>query len=960
MSRTSEIALNTQIAEVLRRMNPLWRNYLKVEQTNVFLDHACLRPDILVEAPVFQPVVVETEYMPGRSVEHDASSRLGLVSLSSNQQIEQAIAVKLPASLREDQLELALRISQAEFEYAVLIGSVRATKRFPKEGWLKGYITDIARCIEYGMVSQRLIDESITELEQGVSQASQIVDWAVSKGHEFDVEFGRVLNQIPSQQTNRMAMTIVANALTFHETIAGTHGIPSLVAGVEGSLGLSKFELFEIWQRILHEVNYWPIFEVAIQLLNSIGSEYANQIIQSLTSVASKLAALGITSRLDLSGRMFQQLITDRKFLATFYTLPMSSTLLAEIAVGRMNIHWQDLDIYTDLRLADFSCGTGTLLSAAYHSILSRYRYAGGDDRQIHRDMLEDAIVAADIMPAAVHLCATQLASIHPSVTFNNTRVYTMPYGKPNSERSFSGTAVGSLDLIESDESMSLFATGRKQVRGARQATQTREVKVPHNSVDLVIMNPPFTRPTNHEVSSVPIPSFAGFQTTEDEQEAMSVRLRQIRHSLEEPAGHGNAGLASNFVDLAHRKVKLGGTLALVLPIAFVTGASWHNARNLILKRYADIVIVSIATQGSANRAFSADTSMAEVLLIATKSESNSHSSGEVLFVSLDHRPEGLLEAGEVASLINKVSPLIEMGRLTAGDQFLGSFIRANLKDGGCVSLRDSTLAKTMISLQSGQLYLPRHPKTLSIPVVPIASIGKRGLLHRDIGAKGEIQDRSRGPFNIVPIQSPTSYPVLWGHHIEMEHTLEVKPDAEGEVREARPTDAADVWQTATRLHYTLDFGLNSQRLGACLTPELTLGGRAWPNFKPKKTKWECLLVLWANSTLGLMCFWWLGTRQHRGRSTLTISRLEQLMSLDPSVLSNEKLDHAREVFNQLKAKPLLPANEAYRDETRQLIDKQVLIEILGLPESVLDPLADLRFRWCSEASVHGGKHSAP
>ena len=30
-------------------------------------------------------------------------------------------------------------------------------------------------------------------------------------------------------------------------------------------------------------------------------------------------------------------------------------------------------------------------------------------------------------------------------------------------------------------------------------------------SLDLVIMNPPFTRPTNHERSDEPVPSFAGF-----------------------------------------------------------------------------------------------------------------------------------------------------------------------------------------------------------------------------------------------------------------------------------------------------------------------------------------------------------------------------------------------------------------------------------------------------------------
>ena len=36
--------------------------------------------------------------------------------------------------------------------------------------------------------------------------------------------------------------------------------------------------------------------------------------------------------------------------------------------------------------------------------------------------------------------------------------------------------------------------------------------------------------------------------------------------------GHGNAGLASNFMDLGHRKLKDGGVLALALPFSLASG----------------------------------------------------------------------------------------------------------------------------------------------------------------------------------------------------------------------------------------------------------------------------------------------------------------------------------------------------------------------------------------------------
>ena len=86
--------------------------------------------------------------------------------------------------------------------------------------------------------------------------------------------------------------------------------------------------------------------------------------------------------------------------------------------------------------------------------------------------------------------------------------------------------------------------------------------------MDLVIMNPPFTRPTNHEATDVPVPSFAGLGNDAEEQIAMSRLLKGIRKRVNNPAGHGNAGLASNFLDLADAKVRPGGVLAMVMPLS--------------------------------------------------------------------------------------------------------------------------------------------------------------------------------------------------------------------------------------------------------------------------------------------------------------------------------------------------------------------------------------------------------
>ena len=174
------------------------------------------------------------------------------------------------------------------------------------------------------------------------------------------------------------------------------------------------------------------------------------------------LTELGATGINDLSGRMFQTLISDRKFLATFYTLPVSATLLAELAISRLDIDWGDETAVKALRVGDLACGTGALLNAAYHSIRVRFRRAGHDDASIHASMIESSLYACDIMPAATHLTASTLSNAHPGETFGNTKIVTMPYGHDENNVPH----IGSLELIVNEETMPLFSLGREQLTG--------------------------------------------------------------------------------------------------------------------------------------------------------------------------------------------------------------------------------------------------------------------------------------------------------------------------------------------------------------------------------------------------------------------------------------------------------------------------------------------------------------
>ena len=119
------------------------------------------------------------------------------------------------------------------------------------------------------------------------------------------------------------------------------------------------------------------------------------------------------------------------------------------------------------------------------------------------------------------------------------------------------------------------------------------------------------------------------------------------------------------------------------------------------------------------------------------------------------------------------------------------------------------------------------------------------GKVHRDISGE------NRGPFDVVPVQGVPSYPLLWAHVASRERRLVVSPDSQGEIRPGLREKAEAVWATATRLHFNLDFRLNSQSLAACLTPKPTLGGRAWPNFTLHNSRWEKNFIALGQLDLG-------------------------------------------------------------------------------------------------------------
>ena len=578
-----EEVLDAELGRLLRDRHPLWdQTNLHIDATNTIRGHPNWRVDILIESPGVQPVAIEAKFAPSRALlQAQVESRLGETSEQSGATIEAGIAVVYPEDMTSDDLD------GASICYAVhqLVEDDQVI-RWPEDSddWIDGTVDDLANTIELVSLSEKLIKEGEKVLSNGVRDASTRLE-GQSRGVEFGPSLAAALHQEAGEQTTRMAVAIIMNAFVFHYAIEGQEDIPLVAAGRDNANNFMKDKVLFTWKAIL-EVNYWPIFSIAKDVLDTIPTRCANPLLEEANTVALKLLNVGATRFHDLAARMFQTLIADRKFLATFYTLPVSASLLAELAVSRLDVDWAHADL-ASLRIADFACGTGTLLSATQRAIYSRLRRVGINDTEVHKTFMENILLGTDIMPSAAHLTASMLSSAHPSIGYKESLVRVMPYGTDtilSKHRKFNlDTAyIGALELCSDDFGQGIFTEpgggtlvdiGGRQMPGREEDMNDLGSAFPvvHGSFDLVIMNPPFTRPTGHEGKKigVPRPSFAGFDTSKTEQKLMSKRLKSMKRTKIKTAGNGNAGLASDFIDLANVKVKPGGVLALVLPFRF-------------------------------------------------------------------------------------------------------------------------------------------------------------------------------------------------------------------------------------------------------------------------------------------------------------------------------------------------------------------------------------------------------
>ncbi len=965
-----EDTITSKIVDIFETMRSTWN--VEPQNTQTFLREG-QRPDLTVRERGREPIVIEVKIdepnAPNLSGEAQARGHLGR-QLVSYERVTTAMALRLPHRFRRiphRELDDLLRHAN-DLHYVLLstdtLGDIH---RFPNDGWIKGSLTDIAAAIRIGAIPISRVSNAAYDLEHGVNETAILLEAAIHERPEIGLQLEEILHQETCEQTSRMAMLIITNAFVFQSSLAGTQGmenVPSLrrLRGIEERLNSDA--ILEAWDNI-RQVNYRPIFDVAYDLIVTLSTDdsLVGQVLWLLRNTAQRLIDRGLEQIHELAGIVFQRLIVDRKFIKTYYTRPESVALLSALVLPNKLLMNDDFEairnLLSNLKIADFACGTGALLNGVYQQLLALYEQAGGNGRDIHQHMVENNLVGCDIMPNASHLTASLIASNFPDIKIGGTQIDVMEYGVRRTDGRY---ALGALDLIENPEAtLSLGLINTKRVRGDTSENNIPQPEFRHGEMDIVVDNPPFTRAgadNNAADPDVPKTIFG------DRDAGIAAEMKRTLRKIENSIGNSNAGFGSYFVDLADRMLKDNGqsVMGFVLPITVLISVDWQKVRNLWAQTYHDVVVVTIADAKTENCSFSADTNMAECLVVALKGRTEN--TGRGTFVCLHHRPESHLEALEIAKSIQHLrnvrqfeDPPIGGNAIKVGDEIVGSALNCPLEEIWTASrIREFALLQCAYHLANGEVWLPQQQDPLAIPIAVVGEIATIGFDHR------VIKDPAWGAFDIEKGCAETdTYPGLWNLKANAQRSMVVQPDCHCTIRSNSWDKAQEILARNGRAHHNSSIRFNSNSLSVLFTEQPAIG-ILLPNVVFDEELYDYVWTLWSNSILGLLCYWMHCNKQHSGRGRIFIKGLKSMPTLDMRELDETALQNARRIFEDMKYKKMLPFNQMDEDEVRQDLDRLLLTDVLGFGEEthpeVHTGLRILRERLCAEPSIHGGKKS--
>lgn len=922
------------------------------------------------------------------------------------------LAVVYPRTLQYQSLT-ALKQSLQTSE--LLVATVTEAETSPFE---QAYVTDLHHILADAfakLTQEDVVAQATTLLDTGIEAFAKTIATQDSVVAQFSYQLGipeqlahrpstSQLSHLTAEQRGaicRIGGLVLVNAMISQALLAKDDQRVTPLPQIISQKNLPQ-AFAAHWDFIVDTMRYYSLFHLATELIDGLpATPKLTGSLQKLGRIAQQIVEeQGLALRHDLMGRVYHRLLAEAKYLGIFYTTIPAATLLLKLALD-IDQPWHDLAYLRRLKIADLSCGTGTLLMAAAEALGDNYISAASsagcqpDSDSLHQSMLETMLHGYDVLPSAVHLTASSLALRMPRIHFDSMNLFSLPLGGHQHR-------LGSIEFLQGQEvevPSDMFAPELK-IRQISNDPDHEVMLAEMPSLDLCVINPPFTRSVGGNLLFGSVP--------EDERRVMQRKLKEI---VRQPHVHANstAGLGSIFVATADKHLKVGGRLALVLPKALISGVAWEATRRLLRRRYrVDYIITS---QDPTRWNFSESTELSEILLVATKiaddevgsaglphhtssqtplthspniapSEPPSmdkdgampalpldmaaletmsalhrwhakpprrpdHGDEQVITVNLWRNPANSFEALALAFALTHHETIPTMNdahgalSLTVGET----------KVGEAISLPWSKLKQRpawMLPSAFAQADLIRVAYHLERGRLWLPGVGQVGDLPlRPLSDFGELGPDRRDIHDAFELSNKrTGYAAFWGQSAEV-NTLGQQPNRYlkpvKKAKKGRPwRDPNKLWPRSGRLLLLERLRLNTQSVVAIRTPELVLSNMWW-EFSYNGVLWseevEKALALWFNSTLGLLML--LAQRQETQGAWVAFKKptLKALPVLDLHSLTAEQLEELAFAYDELADESLYPYPEMHIDLVRADID-QAIANTLDLPD--FSPLRDM------------------
>lgn len=444
----------------------------------------------------------------------------------------------------------------------------------------------------------------------------------------------------------------------------------------EGDMALNPMRAFqEPFAKINDEIDYESVFTVALEVLVALdGVSPGGQIADRIRRIQDRVEQVFTNRALlrqDFIGRVYHRVTGDlplRKGFATYYTKAEIAIFLSQLVVEFYENFWNSVvnegGPTEETRIGDFSCGSGTLLSASYSSILSKVREMRDDiDKptlvEYHHKMIEKVLWGIDALENAVQAASVVLALHEPGTPLENFNTLRKPI-----------RVSGELGSI------SLWSDSKATVRRRGIRSYSDEV-VNISKFDYIISNPPFSRNTAPGTEEGAKPRIFGFVTNKDaydsllqsyqatlnEMVAHILTFNEASEIVEANVGGGkpfkkgdispiNSGAFFPFIVMYEKFLKDESLMSLVLPISVLEASSNFYLRALMLSNFSiDFIIVSTDPN---NPNFSYSTNLSECLIVLRKTTEKSENCTVVRLNELPRNTlEGILMAKRLVRKLN-------------------------------------------------------------------------------------------------------------------------------------------------------------------------------------------------------------------------------------------------------------------------------------------------------------------